>query len=77
MTRDEVLAIMKNTVEDPVGAARKYKDRYKRPVFGYFCTYTPEEIIHAGGGIPFRIIGQQKERRMFRFSPPELLMFTR
>ncbi len=60
MTRDEVLAIMKNTVEDPVGAARKYKDRYKRPVFGYFCTYTPEEIIHAGGGIPFRIIGQKK-----------------
>lgn len=60
MTRDEVLAIMRNTVEDPVGAVRKYKDSYKRPVFGYFCTYTPEEIIHAAGGIPFRILGQKK-----------------
>ncbi len=60
MTRDEVLKIMRNTVEDPVGAAKRYKDRYKRPVFGYFCTYTPEEIIHAAGGIPFRIIGRKK-----------------
>jgi benzoyl-CoA reductase subunit C len=60
MTRDEVLAIMRNTVEDPVAAATEYKDRYKRPVFGYFCTYTPEEILHAAGGIPFRIIGQKK-----------------
>jgi benzoyl-CoA reductase subunit C len=60
MTRDEVLKIMKDTVHDPVGAAREYKKSYKRPVFGYFCTYTPEEIIHAAGGIPFRIIGRKE-----------------
>ena len=60
MTRDEVLKIMRNTVEDPVGAAKKYKDQYNRPVFGYFCTYTPEEIIHAAGGIPFRVLGRKK-----------------
>ena len=42
MTRDEVLAIMRKTVEDPVGAVKAYKDRYRRPVYGYFCTYTPE-----------------------------------
>ncbi len=60
MTRDEVLKIMKNTVNDPIGAARGFKESYKRPVFGYFCTYTPEEIIHAAGGIPFRIIGRKQ-----------------
>jgi benzoyl-CoA reductase subunit C len=60
MTRDDVLKTMRNTVENPVAAAREYKERYKRPVFGYFCTYTPEEIIHAAGGIPFRITGQKR-----------------
>lgn len=60
MTRDEVLKIMRDTVADPVGAVKEYKKRYGRPVFGFFCTYTPEEIIHAAGGIPFRIIGQKK-----------------
>ncbi len=60
MTRDDVLRIMKDTVHDPVRAAREYKQRYNRPVFGYFCTYTPEEIIHAAGGIPFRIIGRKE-----------------
>jgi bcr-type benzoyl-CoA reductase subunit C len=60
MTRDDILKIMRNTVEDPIGSVRRYSQQYKRPVFGYFCTYTPEEIIHAAGGIPFRIIGQRK-----------------
>ncbi|MBN2225404.1 MAG: 2-hydroxyacyl-CoA dehydratase [Deltaproteobacteria bacterium] len=60
MTRDEALKIMRNTVEDPVAAVKGYKECYKRPVFGYFCTYTPEEIIHAAGGIPFRIMGRNE-----------------
>jgi benzoyl-CoA reductase subunit C len=61
MTADSVLKQMKAVVDDPVAAARRYKEAYRRPVFGYFCTYTPEEIIHAAGGIPFRIIGQKKK----------------
>ena len=28
-----------------------------KPVIGWFCSYTPEEIIHAGGGHPFRVEG--------------------
>ncbi len=60
MTHDEILKEMKAVAQDPVAAARKFKQKYNRPVFGYFCTYTPEEIIHAAGGIPFRIIGQKK-----------------
>ncbi len=28
-----------------------------RPVIGYPCTYVPEEIIHALGGLPFRLRG--------------------
>ncbi|MEW6265491.1 MAG: 2-hydroxyacyl-CoA dehydratase family protein [Thermodesulfobacteriota bacterium] len=28
-----------------------------RPILGYFCTYTPVELIHAAGFLPFRIWG--------------------
>jgi len=33
---------------------RDWKKQGKK-VFGYFCTYTPEEIIYASGILPFRI----------------------
>jgi benzoyl-CoA reductase subunit C len=36
--------------------AEGWKQAGKR-VFGYFCNYTPEEIIHAAGIIPVRIRG--------------------
>lgn len=36
--------------------AVKWKNMGKK-VFGYFCTYVPEEIIHAAGIIPVRIMG--------------------
>ena len=29
-----------------------------KPLIGYFCTYTPVEIIHASGFIPIRISGE-------------------
>lgn len=36
--------------------AIKWKNTGKK-VFGYFCTYVPEEIIHAAGILPIRIMG--------------------
>lgn len=36
--------------------AIKLKNNGKK-VFGYFCSYVPEEIIHAAGIIPVRIMG--------------------
>nr|MDO8080190.1 2-hydroxyacyl-CoA dehydratase family protein [Candidatus Freyarchaeota archaeon] len=36
--------------------AIKWKNMGKS-VFGYFCTYVPEEIIHAAGIIPVRMMG--------------------
>ncbi len=32
----------------------------KRPLIGWFCTYTPEELIIAGGFTPLRIMGSKK-----------------
>ena len=32
----------------------------KKAAIGWFCTYTPEELIIAGGFIPVRIFGRKK-----------------
>jgi bzd-type benzoyl-CoA reductase N subunit len=37
--------------------AREWKERTGGRVFGYFCTYFPEEILHAAGILPIRILG--------------------
>ncbi len=42
---------------DPNTYARKWKETTSRPVIGYFCSYTPEEIIHAANALPMRIFG--------------------
>lgn len=33
-------------------------------VIGWLCTYVPEEIIHAGGALPIRIIGYSHEANL-------------
>lgn len=37
--------------------ARGWKARTGGKVVGYFCTYVPEEILHAAGILPVRILG--------------------
>ena len=39
----------------PGDYARQWKDRHRKNVIGYFCSYTPEEIILAADALPFRI----------------------
>lgn len=47
--------IFKRAVEDPLEYASTWKESTGRPVAGYFCSYVPEEIIHAAGALPLRI----------------------
>lgn len=35
-----------------------------KKVFGWLCTYVPEEIIHAAGALPVRITGYNKEMEL-------------
>jgi benzoyl-CoA reductase subunit C len=42
---------------------------YDRPLAGWFCTYTPEEIIIAGGFTPVRIMGSKKTARAESYFP--------
>src|SRR3989304_2364771 len=40
--------------------AREWKSSRGGKVIGYFCNYVPEEIIHAAGMLPVRIIASQE-----------------
>ena len=41
----------------------EHKSQGKK-VFGWLCTYVPEEIIHAAGALPIRIIGYSHEAEL-------------
>ncbi|HUH65079.1 MAG TPA: 2-hydroxyacyl-CoA dehydratase family protein [Syntrophales bacterium] len=45
-----------DVLNDPAAYGRRMKED-GRKVVGYFCSYTPEEIIYAAGAHPFRIFG--------------------
>lgn len=49
--------IFHHVANDPHGYAAEWKKRTGKEVIGYFCTYTPEELIFAAGALPFRIFG--------------------
>lgn len=46
---------------DPAGYARSLKKETGRGILGFFCSYAPEEIIHAAGLVPFRLFGTKGE----------------
>lgn len=52
MTSLEELSEMSKTIANP--AVDKWKAQGK-PIVGFFCSYIPEEILHAAGIFPYRI----------------------
>lgn len=40
--------------------AKDWKKRTGGKVIGYFCTYTPEEVIYAAGMLPVRVLGSHE-----------------
>ena len=44
-------------VQNRTGHLRDYKERTGKKIFGYFCSYTPEELLHAAGIHPVRLFG--------------------
>jgi bzd-type benzoyl-CoA reductase N subunit len=51
------LEIFRKITDDPYVYAEETAEKTGKRVAGYFCTYTPEEILHAAGLLPFRIFG--------------------
>jgi len=44
-------------VQNRADYLREYKERTGKKIFGYFCSYTPEELLHAAGIHPVRLFG--------------------
>ena len=40
--------------------ARDWKVKNNKKIFGYFCTYVPEEILYAADILPVRILGSHE-----------------
>ena len=54
-------AMIKNKINDIPGFFKNTLTSLDdRPAVGWFCTYTPEELIASGGFIPTRIMGSKK-----------------
>jgi bzd-type benzoyl-CoA reductase N subunit len=51
------LQALQNLQNDPFNYAIRYKNESGKKVVGYFCSYTPEELIFAAAALPFRIVG--------------------
>ena len=47
-------------VSDRYGHARELKERTQKQIFGYLCSYVPEEIIYAAGAVPTRILSSEE-----------------
>lgn len=50
----------KEIVSNPTAYGKQRRQAGGKPIVGYFCSYTPEEIILAAGAHPFRIFGQSR-----------------
>jgi len=57
---DSMFSKFEQVVSQRHDVAQRYKEQ-GRKIIGYFCDYTPEEVIHAAGMIPVRITGTKDQ----------------
>ncbi len=55
----EILQDWRDLWKEPYAALANRAESGER-LLGYFCSYTPEEMLHAAGFTPVRIVGQQR-----------------
>ena len=61
---EKIIQRFREVAENPGEYARAWKKDKGQPVIGYFCSYAPEEIMLAAGGLPYRIFGSGKRIRL-------------
>ncbi|MBI2875546.1 MAG: 2-hydroxyacyl-CoA dehydratase, partial [Candidatus Tectomicrobia bacterium] len=57
MKAEEILAEFRQIFENRHQRCQGLKDRENKRFIGWVCTYVPEEIIHAAGFVPVRVLG--------------------
>jgi len=58
------LEVFRDWKKNRHGYAMEWKKRTGGKVVGYFCTYVPEEILHAAGALPVRILGSHEPQNV-------------
>jgi len=56
MKEKQILSELREFAEAPFLYLRNWKKKTGKKILGYFCTNTPEEMIHATGLLPVRIL---------------------
>ena len=57
---EEIFQTFKNSIDKRHEYAKRWKEKTKGKVVGYFCTYVPEEILYAARILPVRILGSHE-----------------
>lgn len=58
---EKELSLFNEILEKKHEVSKRFKSQEPREIVGYFCSYFPEEIVHAAGMIPIRILGGKKK----------------
>ncbi len=56
-SNDSIIERFCSIIENRHEYAKSFKQRKGQPTAGYMCTHVPEEILHAAGIFPVRILG--------------------
>lgn len=57
-------AILENIIGDIKRERVIFEERHKKPIIGWFCTYTPIEIFYAAGLVPKRLMSKPATMNM-------------
>ncbi len=52
---------LRSVARRPYDYAKSVQSSESKPILGFFCSYTPEEIITAAGAMPFRLFGTRED----------------
>ena len=55
-----MFSYFKDIVDNRHDHAKSLKKKKNKKIIGYLCSYVPEEIIYAAGGIPIRLFSNEE-----------------
>jgi benzoyl-CoA reductase subunit C len=62
-TPDVVIQKLQNSLDNRHARLRDWKEENGKPIIGYFCSYTPVEVIAAAGILPVRLLSSPEHIR--------------
>jgi len=62
-TPDVIIQALQDIVDNRHAHLREWKEKNGKPIIGYFCSYTPVEVIAAAGILPVRLLSSTEHIR--------------